>query len=323
MIDRCLYCYQNFSTEEKKLDSVTKGFHPKCSQKNFGKKSPPELPYTISEIADLAESVVKSHITVTGVQPKLSLGLQKMRGKDVPDRFTIVGLWGNYILKPPTEAYRNLPENESLTMKLAEISKIPTVNFSLIYLKSGELAYITKREDRVKGKKLHMEDMCQLTEKLTEHKYRGSYEQIAKAILKYSDNPGLNLIHFYRQVIFSFLTGNTDMHLKNFSLLKNINNIYNLCPAYDMVSSSLVLSDPDELALTLNGKKRKLKLQDFYISMEKSGINLKTIDNVFKLFKTTVSQWNNLIDISFLPADLKEDYKKIISENSKKIELHN
>jgi len=129
----------------------------------------------------------------------------------------------------------------------------------------------------------------------------------------------MNLINFYKQVIFSFLTGNTDMHLKNFSLLKNLNGIYNLCPAYDMVSSSLVSSDSEELALTLN--RRKIKLQDFYTPMLKAGINQKTIDNVFKLFQTSIPQWNNLIDISFLPADLKEDYKKIITENSMKIEL--
>jgi serine/threonine-protein kinase HipA len=156
------------------------------------------------------------------------------RKKSEPQRFTIVGLWGDYILKHPTKRYRNLPELEDLTMHLAELSGIDVVPHSLIRLNSGKLSYITKSIDRLNEYKIHMEDMCQLTERLTEHKYQGSYEQIGKAIINYSE-----------QVIFSFLTGNADMHLKNFSLIDKPEMGYVLCPAYDMVASSLLVEGDD------------------------------------------------------------------------------
>lgn len=192
---------------------------------------------------------------MTGVQPKLSLDIQRGTAWDLPGKFTIVGLWGNYILKPPTKTYPLAPELEDLTMHLALLSKISTVPHALIRLQSGSLAYITLRVDRSKSGKIHMEDMCQLTGKLTEHKYRGSYEQIGKAILKYSATPGLDLVNFFEQVVFAFLTGNTDMHLKNFSLLNVPGVGYTLCPAYDMLATALITDDAEQMALTLNAKK--------------------------------------------------------------------
>lgn len=168
---------------------------------------------------ELALRVLQSQMTVTGVQPKISLNLASREHKSDPKRFTIVGLWSNYILKPPTTNFPQMPEVEDLTMHLAKIVRINIVPHSLIRLKSGQLAYITKRIDRDSKQKLHIEDMCQLTERLTEHKYHASYEQIGKAILKYSGNPGLDIVNFCEMVLFSFLTGNADMHLKNFSVI--------------------------------------------------------------------------------------------------------
>ncbi len=308
--------------EDKDTVSGASDFHTTCSKKIFNTTVPPELPYTEHDLLKLAEQVVKSQKTVTGVQPKLSLGIQKMKENDNLSRFTIVGLWGEYILKPQTKDYANLPEIEDLTMHLAEIAKIKTVPHSLIYLKSGQLAYITKRVDREKNKKLHMEDMCQLTEKLTEYKYRGSYEQIAKAILKYSANPGFDAINFYEQVLFSFLTGNSDMHLKNFSLLKDKNLSYNLCPAYDMVASQLVVADDDEeLALNLNGKKKKLKQTDFETAMKSAGIEEKTIENIFNRFAKSIPKWHEFVEISFVPEELKVAYHNLIDSKIKQIKL--
>jgi serine/threonine-protein kinase HipA len=244
-----------------------------------------------------------------------------MKGGEVNSRFTIIGLWGEYILKPPTKHYQNLPEIEDFFMHLAESVKIKTVPHSLIYLQSGQLAYITKRIDREKGKKLHMEDMCQLTERQTEHKYRGSHEQIAKALLKYSANPGLDVINFYEMVIFSFLTGNSDMHLKNFSLIKNSPSGYNLCPAYDMVASQLVVEgDDEELALTLNGKKKKLKQNDFIVAMKSSGISDKSISNVFTKFEKALPLWHDFIEISLLPETVKTAYHKLIDAKHKQLQ---
>jgi serine/threonine-protein kinase HipA len=308
--------------EEQDTPAGVLGFHSRCSRKIFGTVVPPELPYTENELIKLAEQVVKSQKTVPGVQPKLSLGIQKMKESENPSRFTIVGLWGEYILKPQTRDYENLPEIEDLTMHMAEIAKIKTVPHSLIYLQSGQLAYITKRVDREKDKKLHMEDMCQLTERLTEHKYRGSYEQIAKAILKYSANPGFDVINFYEQVIFSFLTGNSDMHLKNFSLLKDKKLGYNLCPAYDLVASQLVVEgDDEELALNLNGKKKKLKRADFETAMSSAGIDEKAIENIFNRFAKSIPKWHEFIEISFVPDEIKMAYHKLIDEKKNQIKI--
>ena len=311
---RCLYCY-------KELNDGETDFHPHCSRKIFGKPIPPELPYTEEQMLELASQVIKSHSAVTGVQPKLSLHIADRSGP-VPQRFTIVGLWGAYILKPPTKQYAHLPEIEDLTMHLAEISGVATVPHSLIRMKSGNLAYITKRVDRSGNEKIHMEDMCQLTERLTEHKYNGSYEQIGKAIMKYSSNPGLDVVNFYEQVVFSFLTGNADMHLKNFSLLKDPEMGYILCPSYDMVASALVNEkDNEELALNLNGKKRKLQRKDFIAAMNPSQIGEKAMENIFKKFESSVPEWLEFVRISFLPKQMQDEFIELIKQRTLQLGL--
>lgn len=295
-------------------------FHSACSRKIFGTPKPPELPYSEDQMSELAEKVIKSQTSVTGVQPKLSLHLEKLANKDQPRRFTIVGFWGGYILKPPTKQYRFLPELEDLTMHLAEISGIDVVPHSLIRLSSGKLAYITRRIDRKNEVKIHMEDMCQLTERLTEQKYNGSHEQIGKAIIKYSANPGLDIINFFEQVLFSFLTGNADMHLKNFTLIDKPELGYVLSPAYDMVASSLVVEgDEEELALTLNGKKRKLRKYDFIEAINRFEINTKAIENMFNKFRNSEERWHEFIDISFLPDEMKTSFHDLIKERVSRI----
>ena len=311
-MQRCLYCYQP-------LEQGQTDFHPQCSKKLFGTTTPPELPYTKDDIESLALEVVRSQVTVTGVQPKLSVDLEKeANGKK---RFTIVGLWGKYILKPQTELYVNLPENEDLTMHLATMVNIKTVPHSLIRFKDGSLAYITKRIDRDKKKgKISMEDMCQLTEKLTEQKYKGSHEQIAKIIMLHSAYPVLDLLTYFEVLLFCYLTGNADMHLKNFSLYKPANE-YILAPAYDLLSTKLVLpDDKDELALTLNAKKRKLKKSDFNHLLNTYKIDEKVIENIYEKYRKIVPQWLNFIDTSFLPQQMKEEYKSIINKRKSILE---
>ena len=305
---RCLYCYQPLSEKED-------DFHASCSKKIFGSATPPELPYVESQMKELALRIIQSQITVTGVQPKLSLNLVDGENKKEPKRFTIVGLWGNYILKPPAEKYPQIPEVEDLTMHLAEIAKMKVVPHSLIRLKSGQLAYITKRIDRIEKQKLHMEDMCQLTEKQTEYKYLASYEQVAKTILKYSMNPGLDLVNFAELVLFSFLTGNADMHLKNFSLIYDLRDGPVLSPAYDILSTVLVNpKDDEDLALTLNGKKKKINQQDFETAFGNMKLDAKQQANIFLKMEKTRDKWINFIQISFLSPDFKKKYIQLINE---------
>ena len=200
---KCLYCYQE-------LEEGQKDFHPGCARKLFGTKDVPLLEYRHEDLDRLAEQVIRAQTSLTGVQPKLSLNLSKHEGCS---RLTIVGLWGDYIFKPQTEDYPQLPENEDLTMHLAEAAKISVVPHSLIRLADGRLGYITKRIDRTKaGEKIDMEDMCQLTLHPTEYKYKGSYEQIAKAIVQYSGTPKLDIANYMQLLLFCFVTGNNDMH---------------------------------------------------------------------------------------------------------------
>ena len=302
---KCLYCY-------KELKEGQTDYHPSCAKKLYGVKTAPVLPYNRSQIGELAKRVVRAQTTLTGVQAKLSLDVNHGQ-KNEPDRFTIVGLWGRFILKPQTDTYRSLPELEDLTMHMAEAAKIAVVPHGLIRFDDGELCYITRRIDRQPdGSKTAMEDMCQLSERLTEYKYKGSYEQIAKMIKKYSSTPQLDLVNYWEVVVFSWITGNSDMHLKNFSLYKTPLG-FCLTPAYDLLSTLIVMpQDTEELALTLNGKKRKIKRSDFEKAMTASGLNEKVIQNMANKFGKAISKWIDLIDNSFLPNDMKREYKRLI-----------
>lgn len=310
---RCMFCYQLLENNE--MD-----FHPSCSKKIFGDPIAPILPYSEENLEPLANEVIQTQTAITGVQPKLSLHISPNNKTEKEKRFTIVGLWGGYILKPPGPIYPQLPEVEDLTMHLAETAKIKTSTHSLIRLKSGNLAYITKRIDRTKKGKLAMEDMCQLTERLTEEKYHGSYEQIGKTIQKYSTTPGLDVVNFFEVVLFSFITGNADMHLKNFSLLEKPGSGMTLSPAYDLVNTSLVNpAEDEELALTLNGKKKKIRKRDFVFAMDSLQLDPKQQQNIFIKMERSLPKWIELIDISFLSKEFKDQYKAIIEERFNRI----
>ena len=303
-MSKCLYCYKELAAGE--VD-----FHKRCCKKFFGIPEVPELPYSLDELDTLAAQVIQSQTTLTGVQAKLSLHLDRHEGSK---RLTIVGLWGDYIFKPQTPSYKTLPENEDLTMHLAEIAKIKVVPHTLIRLKDGTLGYLTKRVDRsAEGKKIPMEDMCQLTERQTEYKYKSSYEQIAKVIAKYSYVPLLDLTDFYEQVFFSWLVGNNDMHLKNFSLYAPKGK-WGLTPAYDLLNVALVNpKDDEELALTLNARKKRIKKADFLKAMETSGIAPKVFENMVAKYQKLLPKFNEAIDMSFLDTEDKEIYKQSIA----------
>ncbi|MDE5875863.1 MAG: HipA domain-containing protein [Muribaculaceae bacterium] len=313
-MNKCLYCYKPLAEGEK-------DYHKGCARKIFELNSVPELPYTRDNIKELAKEIVTASTTVTGVQAKLSLNISRGRNGE-PQRFTIVGLWGRFILKPQTERFENLPENEDLVMHLAEAAGIKTVPHSLIRFADGELCYITRRIDRTKkGEKIAMEDMCQLAERLTEDKYKGSYERIAKLIRTHSSAPLLDIVNFWEVVLFSWLIGNADMHLKNFSLFKPKTN-YMLTPAYDLLSTTIVMpEDEEELALTLNGKKKKIKREDFEKAMRESGMDEKAIANVFMKFSKALPKWKEVINESFLPIEKRVELKALISRMATRVRL--
>jgi serine/threonine-protein kinase HipA len=223
---------------------------------------------------------------------------------------------GRYILKPQTERFERLPEMEDLTMHLAEIARIPTVPHALIRFEDGELNYITRRIDRTDdGRKLPMEDMCQLAGKLTEQKYQGSYELMAKLIERYSSVPKLDIVNYWEQVVFSWIVGNADMHLKNFSLYSEKPGKYVLTPTYDQVSTAIVMpEDTDQSALPLNGFQKKLLSMDFAQAMEASNLNRQMIQRIFNRFIPLKEKWFACIDESFISAQQKIQFKELISK---------
>lgn len=228
------------------------------------------------------------------------------------ERLTIVGLWGQYILKPQHDEFPYMPETEDLTMHLADLFKIRTSQHALIPTGEGKFAYITKRFDREKGKKIHVEDLCQISGFLTEQKYKSSYEKVGKLISNYCSNKGLDTLNFFELVLFCYLTGNTDMHLKNFTLIHHSDRTISLSPAYDLLNVNLVFpDDTEELALTLNGRKRKITKSDF--DKFGSGLNLpeKAVSNSYTKFINSRENVEKVIQSSFLPEDWKVRYLEI------------
>ena len=314
MIMKCLHCYKSLSDGE--ID-----YHKGCARRIFESAIVPVLPYTRANIKELAREIVAASTTVTGVQAKLLLDVSRGKAGDA-QRFTIVGLWGKYILKPQTDRFANLPENEDLTMHMAEVTGIKTVPHSLIRFADGELCYITRRIDRTRqGGKIAMEDMCQLSERLTEDKYKGSYERIAKLIRQHSAAPLLDVVNFWEVVVFSWLTGNADMHLKNFSLYRPADN-YMLAPAYDLLSTALAMpEDDEELALTLNGKKKRIRRNDFEKAMLENGMKDNAIAKLFDRFSKSVPKWHGLINESFLPKALQKAYHDKIDIMARRLSI--
>jgi serine/threonine-protein kinase HipA len=312
---RCLHCYQA-------LFDSNSDFHEACNKRFFGQLKTPQLNYSLDNLQELASKVIQSQMAVTGVQAKVSLSLFRKEEKNLTKKLTIVGLYGDYILKPPSEHYEQLPELESATMHMADVCGIKVVPHSLVKLQDKTLCYITKRVDRTRKTILHMEDMCQLSERLTEDKYKGSHEQIAKLVLKYSSTPLLDVSNFYEQVLFSFFTGNSDMHLKNFSLLEKEGQGLSLCPAYDLVPTALVNpADTEELALTLNAKKRKLKYQDFLTAYEKCGLSKKVMDNTLELFVYAKPEMEAVLGKSFVSDEFKMKYLSLMESRYKQLDL--
>jgi serine/threonine-protein kinase HipA len=306
MKHKCLYCYQPLET--------LGDFHEKCAKQFFGTIEAPSLTYTLGEMSELAKQVVERSVAVPGVQPKLSMSVFKDKTAGPENRLTVVGaLGGNYIFKPPSEYFPEMPENEHVTMRIAEAFGIKVVESSLIRLGSGELSYITKRIDRtIKGEKIHMLDMFQITEAFD--KYKSSMEKVGKALQLYSENTLLDLLSFFELILFSFITGNNDMHLKNFSMIKTRSG-WTLAPAYDLLNVRIANPvDKEELALSLGGKKMKLTRAYFERFGEGLGLTPKQIQGVFKRFAKNKEKAITWIDQSFLSEGMKAAYLEILNE---------
>jgi len=307
MNGKCLVCGQVCPSGD---------YHPVCAKSLFGSAKVPSFAYSTEDLNRLARNLVSAHVSVPGVQAKLSLHLE--RAAHGNDRLTLVGLEGDYILKLPTAAYPELPASEHFAMSLARSCGIPTAAFGLVRLASGELAYLTRRMDRENGVKA-MEDFCQLTGRPTEKKYFGSYEQIGKLIRRYAAFGGVDALRFLEEVLFCYLTGNNDMHLKNFSLLRESDGTWALSPAYDLVPVRILLPhDPEDLALNLNGRKRRLTAEDFATFAQTLHLTPVQYSRVrAHLTEKLAASLDTTLNRSFLSKRFQTSFRRLLTERMK------
>lgn len=303
----CLFCGKPITPN----DSSDSQWHTHCIQKFFGTEQLPQLQLTNEELEKLAQNTVAKGFTIPGVQRKLSLHLSKETGL----RLTLIDYPAGYILKPQSTQFKALPELEKTAMDLAAACGIHTVDNALLE-HNGHYAYITKRIDRLDTKKLAMEDFAQLTGKLTSQKYNGSYEQIGKTIKKYSAQPGLDLVRFFEVVLFSFLIGNSDMHLKNFSLIETEfqSRKYTLSRIYDILPTNVILpTDKEEMALTVNGKKKNLHPKDFAKLATTIGLTPTQTQRITrKLCQTLTKTYPTLLKASYAPKETITQWQTLI-----------
>ena len=306
---KCLYCYQKLEASDHP------DYHIQCIKKFYGTNDAPVLPYAFDDMEMLAKQIVDLSISVPGVQPKLSLGVIKNALTDGHNgRLTIMdAMEGLYILKPQNTQYEQMPENEHLSMKLAELFKIDVVPYNLIRLTSGELCYITKRIDRKPdGSKIHMIDFLQILE--LEDKYKGASELLGKTIGQLSANRLQDKLRFFEITLFNFLIGNNDIHLKNFSMwLSDIGWV--LSPAYDLLNVKIILpKDDEDLALMLGGKKKNFNKDYFDRFGEVLDLNSKQLNFVYNKLIDWAPAALKMIDDSFLNNVNKKKFKNLIKE---------
>ena len=257
-------------------------------------------------------------MSVQGLQLKLSAVLRIKEG-----RFEVVDRGGRYILKPPSLDYPELPENEDVTMRPAAVVGIDVPVHGLARAIDGSLTYFIRRFDREGRERLPLEDFAQLTGESRDTKYNSSMEKVAAVVDRFCTFPALERVKLFERTLFSFLVGNEDMHLKNFSLLTRGGKVQ-LAPAYDFLNTTVALANPqEELALPLNGKKSRLSRKDLmdYFARQRLQINDRMLAGVLTRFRTALPGWRELLEHSFLSPTMKQNFLRVIDERSQRVQL--
>jgi serine/threonine-protein kinase HipA len=304
---KCLVCFDDIQ------GPADAPYHRACAKRLFGNARPPELDYDPARLQEMGLSALKAGQGITGVQKKLSMGFENSGSR----RLTIVGFKGSFILKPQSDDYSALPENEAFCMELARRSRIPAAEHGLMRDRSGAFSYVSRRFDRAQeGMKLHQEDFCQISMRPSSDKYKGSLEAAAKC-LRHSNQTGLDVVRFLELNLFCWLSGNADMHLKNFSLLNTAPGRWELSPAYDLLSTTLVLNaDREETALTVNGKKSKLRRSDWEAFASSIGVSGKVFASSAEGLCADTNAVAALCDASYLPEVQKTSFMETWKERA-------
>jgi serine/threonine-protein kinase HipA len=280
-------------------------------------KSLKDFPYSAED--QVREAIARAaKMSIQGVQPKLSVRLNVKN-----EIFEVVDSGGHYIFKPQPIHYKEVPENEDVTMRLAERIGIDVPMHGLVYSKDGTMTYFIRRFDREgKNRKIPVEDFAQLSGKDRDTKYESSMEQVISIIEQFCTFPVIEKSKLFNLTLFNYLIGNEDMHLKNFSVIRRDLKV-ELSPAYDLLNSTIILNSREELALTLNGKKNKLKKDDFIVYFAKKRLELtpKTIEQTLSRIVNAFPKWINLIQKCFLSDAMKSRYINLVNERFGKLDL--
>ena len=302
--------------------SLDDGFyHKSCARKIFSAVVMPDINFDYDNLTQIARKYVAERLTIPGVQKKLSVKLSAVETNQGQKRLTIIGfLQGTHILKPNCEEYAFMPEVEHFNMRSAQLCGIETAIHALLPVKNNNIAYLCKRFDRHGAKKIAVEDACQLSGKLSKEKYNGSYEALAKIIRKYSSNPGDDCLKLFDIVLHAFITGNADMHWKNFSLMTDDKNYIHLSPAYDLLSTYLLISnDKEELALSLNGKKRNLRYKDWLVFAKNLQIPERVVIRRIEYFVKKQAAIEKCCQESFMPESYQEIFLTMMNERIERL----
>ena len=302
MTDHCDIC-------GKALDNGRR-YHPACLHRLFGTTALPLVELTHGGILMKAQEMA-GRMSISGVQPKLSMSRQG--SKLIP-----VTVGGQFILKPQTERFPSLPQNENLCMVIAGLLEITIPPHGLFDLLDGSPAYLVLRFDRTKdGGKLRCEDFAQILGE--DDKYSGSLERIGKKIRELSSIPGWDVQLFFERVLLNFLLGNGDAHLKNFSMLEAVDGGLRLSPAYDIVCSKAVIPKELDCALTLNGKHNDIRREDIRRLGDVLKIPAKAVDAIFGRFEQGYPRMIEQVQYSRLAEEMKGKVRQVMEERHQRL----
>lgn len=308
MTPRCLVCLQDIPGEARSE------YHPHCAKSLFGSTHVPAIDLDLAKFHTMAQAMV-GRSSLSGIQRKVSVELTTNK-----KNLKVATESGHFILKPQAQTFPHLPENEHVTMQMAKEANLTVPPHGLVRLKDGSLAYLVRRFDRaLDGAKLLQEDFCQLGELAPKQKYEGSAELCLRLIRRYATEPGVAALALFRQIVFAWLTGNGDMHLKNLSLLRGQDGIYRLSPAYDLLCTNLVIDD-DPLALPVGGNRREITPSQWLKFASYCGLLPKATSRVLNEIRASVEPSLQLLQRCHLPAEMQIRFAKILTLRSRSLE---
>lgn len=224
---------------------------------------------------------------------------------------------GRWLLKPQAGTFPNLPENEWVTQRLAARFGLGVPPSALVRLADDSWAYVVRRFDRLDGgRKLAMEDFCQLAGEHPAAKYSGSAERCGKLVTRYAAEPLVDLSRLFRQFVFCWWVGNGDLHLKNLALLRGGDARWRLSPAFDQLNTRLVLKD-DALALPVCGKRDNLRSETWLELAQRIGLGARAAEGVLAARATVLEEAKSLVMASPLPAAMRSDYVQLLEERAR------